>query len=535
MKKKLLVIVAIMAMLIAVFAITASAEAVYVNANGEQVEAGSSDIAYELEIQNPFEKGGNCRVKYIYLYDTSIKKIIIPAFELTHSNGTVYKAAEYDYIRLSTGWDGTLSIYTLDDRDTKTTSLHAQMTELEFHIPILADGASGKGNLAGWSSLEKISYYSRAYEPQDKGGFLSGCTSLKEVHFYGQNNLLSGNFFCSTIEKVVFHEGATGTIRNCALQSLNGTTVTTVVYMNDTMQPQDATDPRLTWNKNTAGLSFVYLVSKTIGVYDDAQIESYAMPWLGGNNKSDSNPAWTASIMTYCQFYNQHEIADDDHMCTTGATCSKCLVSEAGKTHEVTITWTYENGYSAEGTKVITCKNEKGCLVGTAGIDKEGTTKTPALVVGLGYSTRLNGKGGLKAGYNVNNTLIEEYVAYTGVDIQIGLLIADAASLSDTILTAEGELAVAGINVKSINLNYTSLNISLDGFTVSSAKDLELAMMLYVVEGGQYKYVQSPHDSTAYQSKTVSGVEVEYVTFEQVAKAKGFTSLDLADGTLQIQ
>ena len=68
-----------MAILACVLAISASAEAVYVNHNGEQVNADSTDIAYELEIDKPFETGGNCRIKYIYLHDESVTKIVIPA------------------------------------------------------------------------------------------------------------------------------------------------------------------------------------------------------------------------------------------------------------------------------------------------------------------------------------------------------------------------------------------------------------------------------------------------------------------------
>lgn len=538
MKKKLLLLTVLVIALVCALAISVSAESVYVNVNhnGEQVDADSTDIAYELEFTSPWETGGNCRLAYIYLHDTSVTKIVIPAVELVRpSNGNTYKFAEYSYIRLSTGWGDTLSVYTVADRETKANSLHTQITELEFHIPVLADGASGKGNLAGWSSLKKLSFYSKAYEPQNKGGFLSGCTSLKELHFYGQNNELSGNFFCNTMEKVVFHEGATGTIRSCAMQALNNTTVKTVVYMNTTMTPQTEDDPRLTWNKDTAGLSFVYLVPKTIGVYDEAQISSYTMPWLAGNNKSASNSAWTASIMTYCEFYGQHEIANDDHMCTTGAECSKCLVDEAGKTHSVTVSWTYPNGYAKQGVKVITCNNEKGCLVGTEGIDKEGTTYTSALVTASGYSTRENGKGGLKAGFTVNKKAIDDYTAYTGEEIQIGLILANAGELSDKILDEAGELAVKGIHLKNVDLIYSKIDATLDGFTVEHAKTLNLATLLYITEGDAIHYIQADHNADNYLTKNVGGVVVEYATFEMIAKAGGFSSIELADGTLVIE
>ena len=58
MKKKLLLMCLMIVALVSLLAISAFAETAYVNANGEQVEAGSSDIAYEIEIENPWETGG---------------------------------------------------------------------------------------------------------------------------------------------------------------------------------------------------------------------------------------------------------------------------------------------------------------------------------------------------------------------------------------------------------------------------------------------------------------------------------------------
>lgn len=535
MKKRLLMLTLLVVAIACMLAISVSAEAVYVNHNGEQVEADSADIAYELEIQNPWETGGNCRLKYIYLHDTSVTKIVIPAIELTHSNGTVYKFAEYSYVRLSTGWDGTLSVYALSDKDTKTTSLHTQITELEFHIPVLGDGASGKGNLAGWSALEKLSFFARAYEPQNKGGFLNGCTSLKEVHFYGKNNLLSGNFFCSSMEKAVFHEGATGTIGNTALQSLNSNSnIKSVVYIHEGMTPNDTSDPRLTWNKNTSAFSVVWLVPKTEGVYTEEQINSYTTIWQGGNNKNANNALWEATIMTFCEFYGKHEIAEDDHMCTTGATCSKCGVSEEGKTHSVTVEWTFPDGFTAQGTKKITCNNEAGCILGTELIDKEGEYKTPALFEAIGYSTREDGTGGLSAGFKINKIELGKYQEFApDAIVSIGLIIINTDSIGETIFTEAGVVDGKGIQIE-VDTQYAIVNIAIENFSSENAQSLNLAMALYVKNDEGYTFVQAEKDSTYYQEKSVGGVDLEVVTLYNVAKKKGITTLKTINGTLEI-
>ncbi|MBQ8146584.1 MAG: hypothetical protein IJ039_07345, partial [Clostridia bacterium] len=286
MKKKLLLIISMAAVLMCLLALCVFAETVYVNSEGKQVSADDSYIAYEFEISDAYQSNGNCRIKYVYLHDTSVTKIVIPEIELTNSKGTVYKMAEYSYVRLSPSWGDTWSVYALDDKDTKANSLHAQITEVEIHVPVLPDGANSSGNFANWTGLEKISFFKKAYEPQSKGGSFYNCTALKEIHFYGENNVLSGNFFqyMSAGSKVVFHEDATGTIKNCAMQSLNGKDCT--VYLNELMQPQDATDPRLTWNKNSNGLlKFVLLVKDATG-YTDEQMVSYETIWQAGNSKS---------------------------------------------------------------------------------------------------------------------------------------------------------------------------------------------------------------------------------------------------------
>ncbi|MBR2296020.1 MAG: hypothetical protein IKA43_01275 [Clostridia bacterium] len=535
MKKRLLMLTLLIVAIACMLAISVSAEAVYVNHNGEQVEADSADIAYELEIQNPWEKGGNCRLKYIYLHDTSVKKIVIPAIELTHSNGTVYKFAEYSYVRLSTGWDGTLSVYALSDKDTKTTSLHTQITELEFHIPVLGDGAGSKGNLAGWSALEKLSFFAKAYEPQNKGGFLSGCTSLKEVHFYGKDNLLTGNFFCSSMEKVVFHEGATGTINGTAMQNLNSNSnIKSVVYIHEGMTPKDTSDPRLTWNKNTSAFSLVWLVPKTEGVYTEEQISSYTTIWQGGNNKNANNDLWEATIMTFCEFYGKHEIAEDDHMCTTGATCSKCGVSEEGKIHSVTVEWTFPDGFTAQGTKKITCNNEAGCILGTELIDKEGEYKTPALFEAIGYSTREDGTGGLSAGFKINKIELGKYQEFApDAIVSIGLIIINTDSIGETIFTEAGVVDGKGIQIE-VDTQYAIVNIAIENFSSENAQSLNLAMALYVKNDEGYTFVQAEKDSTYYQEKSVGGVDLEVVTLYNVAKKKGITNLKTINGTLEI-
>ncbi len=466
MKKKLLLFTLIVMALVCIFAISASAEAVYVDHNGKQVSADATDIAYEIEIENPWDKGGNCKIKYIYLHDETVTKIVVPAIELTHSNGTVYKMAEYNYVRLSTGWNGTLSVYTLADKETKSNSLHTQITELELHVPTLGDGASQSGNLAGWTSLEKISYYGRVYEPQSKGGYLYNCPSLKEIHFYGENNFISGNYFPShsvTGGIIVFHEGATGTIRNCAMQNINGKDWT--VYMNANMQPQDASDPRLTWNKNNNGLlKFVLLVNDD-SVYTPEQIASYETLWQAGNNKSANNAKYSMPIQSYCDYYGEHVNMEALSTCVSKClSCNKVAIP-ANPVHNESITVVYDD-FAKNGVKTTKCLNENCPLNATPVVEN-----AAPLFTFKGYST--DGKE-ICVGYIINVESIDEYQALNPDKALKYGIVASANNNTPLNVTANT------INVDLTNEKYTAVDFRLSGdWSNSTSASAKLSMNIY--------------------------------------------------------
>ena len=488
MKKKILLFTFIMAAFVCILAISASAEAVYVNSNGEQVEAGSTDIAYEIEILNPWDTGGGCRLTYIYLHDTSITKIVIPAIKLTKSEGVVYEMAKYSYVRLSTGWGSTLSVYTIDDKETKANSLHAQIKELELHVPVLADGAGNAGNLAGWSGLEKLSFYERAYEPQNKGGFLANCTSIKEIHFYGQNNVLSGNFFPSTMTaggKVVFHENATGVIFGSAMQAFNGKDIT--VYMNALMQPNDATDPRLTWNKNGTNLKFVCLVDDKSG-YTPEEIASYETIWMAGNNKNDNNAKYSMPILTYCEYYGEHRNVTEISPCASKCLACQLVTPAQSPVHNITTTMEYTS-FVLGGNKITKCLNDS-CPLNTTptvvGIDP--------LFTCLGYSASENGDGGIAVGYTVNKTAINTYEEFANVSLNFGVFAISQEKLgTGDVFDENGSLAANAISFDVTGYEYSAFVLKIVGFT-DAQKDVKLAMGAYVaVNDGEkttYSYMQ---------------------------------------------
>ena len=483
MTKKHLLFTLIVMALVCMLAVSVSAEIAYVNSNGEQVSADDADIAYEIEIGNdPWHSGGNCRVSYIYLHDTSVTKIVIPEIELVHpSNGKTYKLAEYSYVRLSTGWGSTLSVYALDDKETKSNSLHAQIKELEIHIPVLGDGAGSQGNLAGWSGLEKLSFFSRAYEPQNKGGFLSGCTSIKEIHFYGKNNELSGNFFPSTIVaggKLVFHENATGVIRGTAMEGFNGKDVT--VYLNNLMQPQDATDPRLTWNKK-GNLKFVLLVNDAT-IYTPEQIASYETFWMAGNNKNDNNAKYSMPIQTYCEFYGEHM-----DMQTLSPCASKCLVCNKiavpeNAVHNTTETIKYTS-FLEKGQRIVSCHND-GCTYSV-------TEEVSALFTYRGYSYTEEAIGGtysMTQSFAVNREALDAYKVFSP-DLAYGVV---ASGYNNPLDESVDQSKVIKWDGEKFQFNHFQIKVS--GIT-EDKMDTAVVFCAYVIDGGKTYYLSNNETS----------------------------------------
>ena len=411
MKKKLIITLLFVVMAMCLFALAISAETAYVNSKGEQVEAGSTDIAYEIYVKNPFETGGNCNITEIYLYDSSITKIIIPAIKFTHSNGKEYDLSTYSYCRLAGSWANTLPVYPISEKDAETkTSLHTQITEIEFHVPVLGDGAGTNGNLAGYSALQKLSFFAKAYEPQNKGGFLSGCTSLTEIHFYGENNELSGNFFCNSLTTIVFHRGSTSVVRSCAMNAVNGKDCT--IYLNNEITFSDETDPRLTWNRSGDKLKLVILVDDLSG-YTEEEIFSHETRYMAGNNKSDNNYKYYASVKTYCDFYGEHISYSEINLCV--GHCEVCEIYNAlpNPSHNISEKLSYDNGFINVGKKLVGCINE-GCTHGE-------TTEIPALVTSKGYSQDTTSVA-VVLDLFFDKDAIEAYGNYLGKDIYYGLV-----------------------------------------------------------------------------------------------------------------
>ena len=500
MKKKLLLAMILVVALACLFAVAVSAETAYVNANGEQVEEGSPDIAYELYFEGITSSTGGCKIKEVYLYDSTVTKLVVPEVKFTVKD-VEYDLSTYSYVRIAAGWSTTLPVYLIAEKDAETkTSVHTQIKEIEFHIPVLADGANQSGNLAGYTALEKISYFKRAYEPQNKGGYLYNCPNLTEVHFYGQNNQLSGNFFTSSLKKIVFHRGSTTQLKSCAINAVNGKECT--VYLNEGFAPADETDPRLTWNKSGNSMKIVMLVDDATG-YTAEQIASYQTEWQAGNNKSANNYKYTATIQTYCDFYDEHLSEEQINDCVCYCSTCKKYGALANPTHALDFVIDYANGYNSEGLKTTMCTNE-GCG------HIESTQELKKLFETRGYSTDTTSLA-IVLDFTANLAEIQEYESFlkktnpeASIDfgVAVGAADKDDDTTNDKLFDENGERLDSTLVVDLPKNTYTNVEVKIMGI---KNNDVNLHLSGYINVSGEITYINGA-ETNDYSAKVNYGM-----------------------------
>ena len=154
----------------------------------------------------------------------------------------------------------------------------------------------------------------------------------------------------------------------------------------------------------------------------------------------------------------------------------------------------YENGYGQTGTYIYDCAN---C---TEGVEKD----APELFTCLGYSAPENGRGGIAIGFTVNNEAIAEYEEITGKTLKYGVFAVLKDRLGNNDVFAEdGTVADGVINAEMTNYEFAVFELKIVGFT-DTQKDIKLAMGAYVAvtdgETTEYSYLQSgtPNENEKY-------------------------------------
>ena len=143
----------------------------------------------------------------------------------------------------------------------------------------------------------------------------------------------------------------------------------------------------------------------------------------------------------------------------------------------------YES-YDKAGKKIIACAN----------CSEHSEINMPALFDCLGYSAPINGTAGMTIGFTVNDKAVAEYEETTGKTMQYGVFAVLKDRLGDNNVFGEDGTAANGvINAEITNYEFLVFELKVVGFT-ETQKDVKLAMGAYVVvtdgESTEYSYMQ---------------------------------------------
>ena len=136
------------------------------------------------------------------------------------------------------------------------------------------------------------------------------------------------------------------------------------------------------------------------------------------------------------------------------------------------------------------------------------------LFVCNGYSVPEDGGDGIAIGYTINVEAVKEYKEITGKSLKYGVFAALKDKLGDSYIFDEDGNEVANSVVAEVSgNNYVAVEFKITGFT-DTYKDLKLAMGVYVIttddEGSEYSYLQAGTPN--------EGEKYFFVSYNDVAK-----------------
>jgi len=129
----------------------------------------------------------------------------------------------------------------------------------------------------------------------------------------------------------------------------------------------------------------------------------------------------------------------------------------------------------------------------------------PALFTCLGYSAPEDGRGGIAIGFTVNNEAIAEYDEISGKTLKYGVFAVLQSRLGDNdIFGKDGTQAEGSIIAEISSYKFASFELKITGFETNEHKALKLAMGAYAAvtdgETTEYSYMQSgePNENEKY-------------------------------------
>ena len=227
---------------------------------------------------------------------------------------------------------------------------------------------------------------------------------------------------------------------------------------------------------------------KTLGSYTSRLREAkcYSYSDYIANGYTDKYKLIYETNLCVAAFDGAHTEPRDDGDCTTALVCSVCgdYAYKEAKEHTIGERVTYAS-FLQDGEYYVGCTND-GCTYGTS-------EKLNALFTCLGYSAPTSGNGGIALGFKVNSEAITTYTQLTGKTLSFGVF----AGLQSTLLTndvfdKDGKMT-DGVLGTEIETSHSVFEIKVTGFA-DDQKDIKLALGAYVKvtegEEAEYSYLQ---------------------------------------------
>ena len=538
MKKKILLMLALVCALSCLFILSASANAVVseknIDENGDVVadflgnytidnssqNISSIDISYKTE-SGATKEGKLYFVTNLWGSHRQLHSTYIPAdFDMSQmvympDKIDINGDGSYSYNEQITGTQGDKNLYLKyssynEGVFSNTVDVKKQLVKLSYSTYLEYFGPAAYGKVP----LTTVTYNGKEAV---EGTFF---VSPRVTQFYGGNNgssfggSASGNINGETgkFTRLVFEErtGSVGFDQYCFCRNV----IEEVVFLRGTYNLRNDAIAYL-WKEGTntpclkrvvveSGAVLNSTISWNVGTYDVVFIGDESSYSAAEFSSCLVNATGNVVFEEICYVYG-HTV-ENDNDCTTALACEDCgeVLENAYDKHDENVTIEYKDGYSSVGCKNVICSR----------CDYAVTEEAPALFVCNGYSVPEDGKDGIAIGYTINVEAIKEYEKASGKNLKYGVFAVLKDKLGENDIFDKDGKAIANAVVAEVSSNnYVAVEFKITGFT-DEYKDLKLAMGVYVIttddEGSEYSYLQGGEPN--------EGEKYFFVSYNDVAK-----------------
>lgn len=296
----------------------------------------------------------------------------------------------------------------------------------------------------------------------------SACTNFTTFGFGVFQN-------CTSLETVVLPN----TLTNISTSVFNGCTSLKSVVLSTSLTALDAS--------TFAGCTSLETVS-FVGTPSEALKTAAAA----------AAPNAAITSMTACEAYG-HSNTTSVNDCVERCGVCEAIVQKATPNHNNTSAIEYPNGYGSKGMLTYSCTNY-GCTHKT-------TEELPALFTCLGYSyteAPIGGSYSMSQFFRVNDDAVEAYKAYTGKGFEFGIV---ASSVANPFAQENyDELVAAGkIVTESARIAHDYFGVRISGIT-EGYTDTAVVFCAYVKDGDNVYYLDNEQTVTEITGKSYNQV-----------------------------